>query len=246
MIKNYAMLSLLVFCGAHGWSIFKPSTWFQETTVKGSSHLSIKTVPISGVTSITVAGIGTCVVVQDSDAPEQVTIEADDNILPYIEIIQDDNTLLIKLKDDTKITTQSKLVYRTTVKKLSEITLFGSVAMELQLIAADSLAIVMDGATRLVGSLQVEHLQATISGSSWAELSGIAKNQDINVAGTSQFDGLGLAGITADVDCFGVSSVYLNVTESICGCCQGVSSVGYKNNPHVNIKTAALSSVEKI
>lgn len=246
IIRILALLSMMVFLDISAWSIFKPWTYFQETRVKGSGKRAGKTIPIAGVTDISVYGIGTCIIVQDSAASEELIIEADDNILPYIEVLQDGNGIIITLKHDTSITTQSDIIYRITVKNLESIHVSDAVKLELENITTDALDITAAGASIISGSLDVQKLQVSISGASSVEVSGVAQKQYVDISGASRFDGSELRGFKAEADCSGSSRAIINVTNSLKGLCEGVSTIKYKNNPQVKVKTAGISSVKKI
>src|SRR5262249_41007713 len=118
---------------------------FREVVLKGSGNLSIE---VSGT--------------------ESLTIEADDNLLPYLTSDVSGNRLTLGTKDNTNIAPSKEITYKLTVKDLDNIELAGSGNINGK-------------------NLKSDHLKATIAGSGNITLDGTADESDITVAGSGNY-----------------------------------------------------------
>lgn len=247
MNKVLVICISLIVAPVNAWSIFKPSTWFKsETLVEGSGNLQTKTFATPGISKIEAWSIGTIIIIQDSNAVESVTIEADDNIVPYVEVVQSGDVLQIGTQSGVSINTTLDLVCTVTVKDITKITLSGAVTMDIQQLVTSAVEMDLSGAARLHGEIVVARCDLLATGCARIVLTGKATEQNIVTSGTSTINASQLSGVSANIDSSGTSNVYVNVTESVTGQASGTSSITYQNNPKkVAVQTSGLSSLSK-
>jgi hypothetical protein len=100
------------------------STFAQWETVKGSGNATKETREVGLFTGVTVSG--SMNVHLTYGKPGTITIEGDNNILPYIETTVTNGKLAIKTKNKTNIKSKSKLNVYVSLTTLTELSLSGS------------------------------------------------------------------------------------------------------------------------
>src|SRR5688572_5827768 len=91
----------------------------REGTVLGSGKLATEQRPVSGVSEVVLTTVGTLVI--DQTGQEGLSLEGEDNILPYITTEVKGGRLTIAAKPGSSFTTTKTLTYRLTVKSLTYI-----------------------------------------------------------------------------------------------------------------------------
>jgi hypothetical protein len=96
----------------------------QWETVSGNGNLKKETREASGYTAV--ASHGSMDVNISYGNSNTITLEADENLLPYIETSVDKGTLVIKSKKNTNLKTKNKIVVNVSLTKLTALRLSGS------------------------------------------------------------------------------------------------------------------------
>jgi len=118
----------------------------ESDLVNGSGKLATETRTVSGFERIRLNGLG-AVTIQIGEG-EGLQIEAEDNLLPYIESTVENGTLVIRTRDHTNLNITRDIRYTIQVKSLTGLDLSGA------------------STARVEGALRVETLQVTLSGAS--------------------------------------------------------------------------------
>lgn len=199
--------------GGGGNSITGPGN-----VVVGTGATVTETRAVSGISGVSVNGVGLLLIEQTGS--ESLTVTAAENILPLVttEIVGD--LLILGIQPNTQINTTQGIVYRLTVRQLDRITLSGATQAE----AAD---------------LDTNYLEATLSGASAAALAGTAQRQLITVSGASRYDAAALSSRFATVDISGASSAVVRVSDRLEGQVTGAAVLEYYGNPMVDISGGA-------
>lgn len=217
-----------------------------ERRVKGSGVVKSVPHPISGVRQISVHGVGTLVV--EVGDTESLTIEADDNLLQYIEVKQEGDKWDIGPVSDVSLEPRTPIRYRLRVKQLDAVALSGATRAELKALPTiPEFDLSLSGATsaRLDG-ISAEVLKVNASGASRIEINaGSAKRQSVHLSGASRYNAFGLRSETADIHGSGTSSVELTATRTLNVSASGVAQVRYKGAPpSVKSDTSGVASVK--
>ncbi len=221
------------------------SSYFSPTiTINGSGNTITKQIAISDVSAIDMSGMGTLIISQ-SDR-ESLSIEAEDNIMPYIIISVKNNTLQIRKQNNININTTKPIRFHVTVKNINTITASSSIRIKADDIKTRSLDISTSGSATIEARIQTKQLTVMSSGSSNITLDGHADTQKLTMGGSSHFNGSKLIGKTAEVTCTGSSRVKLNVTKKINGTVSGSASVAYRGNPKIDVAQAGSAKIRKV
>lgn len=114
------MKSLLIaFIGLITFSGFT-----EHETITGNGNVKKETRPVSGYTGISVSGSMNVEIVYGNS--NEITVEADENLLPYLETKVENGNLIIKSKDKVNLRTKSKMIVHASATKLANIKLSGS------------------------------------------------------------------------------------------------------------------------
>lgn len=217
----------------------------EKISVTGTKVIQTKKITISGIDAITVSGSALLVVTQDDAQAEELMIEADEAIMPYIDIHLQNNELTIGIKKNISLYTIAPNVYRINAKNLLRINVSGATNVQLKDIKTQSLSINIQGSSKINGSLFVNQLNINASGASNILLNGNALEQNITIHGSSTFDGRHLSGKHMIIQGYGATRIYSNVSDKIDGTLSGSGSFMYLNSPIVNVEKTKAVSLEK-
>lgn len=216
--------------------------------ITGSGHIVSEDRQVSGFTAVTLAASGDLTLTQGE--AEALTIEADDNLLPYLKSDVQGSTLTIRFdrEDFDQIYRPSQPIqYHLTVKDLSALTISGSVNVTSADLTADQLEVTVSGS----GDLKIDHLQANsltyvLSGSGNADLAGQVASQDINISGSGNYRAGDLASQTAKISISGSGNATLWAADDLEAGISGSGSIDYYGNPHTSTSVAGSGSVNSL
>jgi len=175
-----------------------------------------------------------------------ISITADDNVIDYVRVSKDGQTLKIGLG---------------TVRWFGPVTLRASVAMP-QLLgltvsgasrgdiynfsSTEDVDITVSGASRVNGDITAGNIEFEISGASTIQLEGSANDIDANVSGASRLNLGSFTVNNADVNFSGASSGTINLTGRLDANLSGASRLWYIGEPMMgDINTSGASTVSK-
>jgi len=199
--------------GGGGNSITGPGA-----VVVGTGTTVTETRAVSGISGVSISGVGLLVIEQTGS--ESLTVTAEENILPLITVDIVGDLLILGIQANTQINTTRGIVYRLTVREIDRITLSGATRVE----ATD---------------LDTSYLEVTLSGATAATLAGTAQRQLLTVSGASHYDAAALSCRVATVDISGASSAVVRVSDRLEGQVTGVAVLEYYGNPVVDISGGA-------
>lgn len=217
-----------------------------DKRIKGSGSAKTSSRPISNVRNVSVHGVGTLIV--EVGSTEGLTIEADDNVLPYLEVKQNGSSWEIGPMSDVSLEPQTPIRYRLQVKQLDALALSGATKAELKTLpAVRKFDLSLSGATSAqFAGIDTETLKVSASGASRIEIkAGKAKRQTIDLSGASRYRAFALSSETTTVQGSGTSSVEITATRELNVDASGVTQVRYKGAPPVvKSDTSGVSSVK--
>jgi hypothetical protein len=228
---------LLLTVGACGISM--PSV-----NVVGSGKTVSETREVSGFHGIDVSGGSQVDIVQGDE--EGLVIEADENLIQYLESRVENGILYLGVKnDDTLANLSFKVVkYHLKVKDLDSITLSGATDLDMDSLATTGLQMNLSGASSVtIDSLKADSLSLDSSGASDVNLSGECPDQIISIDGGGQYKASGLAGKTVRVDASGAAQLEVSASDSLDLNLSGASKVDYYGDPAVTQQTSGASEI---
>jgi putative autotransporter adhesin-like protein len=204
--------------GRLGGRIFNVSVNFGAE--KGSGNIVTESRDVAGFSSLDVSGVFKVEAVAQKDFA--LTVEADDNLLPFIKTEVRNGTLYIE--SDKRLKSRSAITIKVAAPDLENVRTSGA-------------------ATVAVSGLANDHFDLDTSGASKISLQGSTNELKVDVSGASQIDGGSLVSEKATVDASGACTVNVNAANELNVDASGASKIFYTGNAKVNKSTSGASSV---
>ncbi len=178
-------------------------------------------------------------------ANQELTVEADANIMPMVRTEVVNGVLRIDIKHPVGHTT--KMALYITVKALKNIDASGVVDIHTETrIAVPELAIDASGATDAKLELAVQKLSLDCSGASKIKLSGTAVGVRMDLSGASDIFAYELLSESCDLQISGAGNAQVNVSKKLAAEVSGAGSILYKGSPtDVSQNVSGAGSVRK-
>ncbi len=179
----------------------------------------------------------------------KVSIEAQQNIIDVIETVLNDNRLTIRVKNNTSVRAEDKIIVRITSPNIKGIILSGSGNISADgTIATPDLYMKVSGSGDIyLNSLSAKTLDANISGSGRIDItSGLINNQVLEISGSGDMDFLNLISKEAEVKITGSGSAKVQATDRLKVKITGSGNVYYRGNPAVDVSITGSGDLKHI
>jgi hypothetical protein len=215
--------------------------------VPGSGEVAKETREVSDFSAVELATLGTLYI--ELGERSSLRIEADDNLIRYLETEVRGNTLKIESRDRVSLLPREPIYYYLTVTDLEEVVLSGLGGIEISdALDVPKLSIRISGG----GSIEVEDLAAdrfdveiTGLGDLYVD-EGQVGAQDVLISGGGNYRARGLESDTAEIRVTGLGSATVQVREELDVTISGGGSVRYIGSPSVSQNVSGLGRVEQI
>ncbi len=210
----------------------------------GSGNLETETYAFTDFNKVEISSAFEFEIEQSSSYSIEITV--DDNIMEYVRVSQDGQTLKIGLRPATWIG-PATLKASVTMPELNGLDISGaSRGTVSDFISTEDLDIMVSGASRVTGDIVASNVDFDISGASTVQLEGSASDMDANVSGASSLKLDDFIVNNADVDFSGASSGTINLNGRLDADLSGASRLWYIGEPTMgNIDTSGASSLSK-
>ncbi|SFO14147.1 Putative auto-transporter adhesin, head GIN domain [Chitinophaga sp. YR627] len=214
--------------------------------LKGSGNVSTETRSING--SYGKVALKGSMDVEFTQGPAQAAIiEADDNILPYIELNVHDDELVVDLKDDVSIKSHHGIKIKITAPDVYQLSLAGSgnIVVTNTLENTEPVRFKLTGAGNVVAAVNSPKVIASSAGSGDIKLTGETKDLEVSMAGSGNFEGSELHTENTKVTIAGSGNADVHASVKLNAKIVGSGDVGYKGSPEVTSSIAGSGSVHK-
>lgn len=210
--------------------------------IQGSGKIINQSRDVSGFNQISVDGISTLIITQGDK--ESLTVESDDNLMPYIKTNVSNNTLKIY---NNPILPTKPIKYYLTVKDINSINYLGSGNIQSNNLKVNSLKIKVDGAGNAnLTNLSADTLKIWIIGAGNIISSGNANNQDIHISGAGDYIGNNLTSKTATITMDGTGKAIVKVSNTLNAKINGVGQILYIGDPKLTQLITGPGTINKI
>lgn len=217
------------------------------TTVTGSGRTTTQEYDFTGFNKVVVSHAFQATVTR-GDA-YRVAVTVDDNLVEYLDVRVDGDTLRIQLKPVLSLGFRNTtLRAEVTLPSLAGLDLSGATRTQLSgFTNSEQLDVEISGASQLRGNVTVSGATTIrASGASTLELTGSSASLNANASGASTVRLQDFPTGDARVDVSGASNITVNAKGRITGEASGASSVKYTGNPaSVLVDTSGASSVRQ-
>ena len=217
----------------------------EEEGIPGSGSIASEQREVASFDQIRFVSEGT---VDVRFAPtESLAIEADDNLLQYLETSVVDGVLQIETTESVDIDPSQPPQFTIQVVDLSAIEFSGAGSMSVDSMSADAFDVVFAGAGNLsIDDLTVDELNLNLIGVGAVRLAGTARVQNAVVTGVVEYDGGDLATASTSVDAAGTTSTLVWVTDELTVDASDLAEVRYYGAPTTEIETRNSASVSPL
>ena len=213
--------------------------------VSGSGVIQNEERPVRGFNRLRLEAGGLTEIVPGET--ESLSIQADDNLLPYLISDVSGGELRISVKPGVSISPSQPVRFTIGVKDLQRVIVTGSGQASLTGFSGQSLELEASGSAKLdLSSATIEKLQVEISGSGGALADGIAKELQLQISGAGKLDAGDLRCREAVVEISGAGNAVLWVTDELQVDLSGASRLAYYGAPALRQEISGASRVESL
>lgn len=183
------------------------------------------------------------------DSVYRLTVNAQENLMPYIQTYTNGGTLVIKVKNNYVLGIHDPITINITAPGVSSLHVNGSgdiYVAEAWTPATASLNISGSGNIN-VDTLSCENLNARISGSGNINISkGIDSGATLNISGSGTIHSEGVASATVTSTISGSGNIYCWAVAQLLATISGSGSIYYKGTPQVETHISGSGTVQHL
>ncbi|MEJ7769669.1 MAG: head GIN domain-containing protein [Chitinophagaceae bacterium] len=214
--------------------------------VKGNGNIRTEERPVSSFTKVEVRG-AMKVYIKQGDL-EPVRIEADENLLPYIELIQNGDELTVKTKNGFNLNSSGDMKIYVTAPIYKRIQVSGAcdIIGQNKIDDSEKLDLHVSGAGEIRMDVDAPSIAASISGSGNVNLKGETKKFDLELSGAGKAKCYELLSENTKVDISGAGDAEVYASVKLEADVRGAGTVNYKGNAKsVNQHVSGAGSVNR-
>lgn len=209
---------------------------WNNNTVKGSGNLKKEQRNVNAFSKIDVSR-GIQVIARQGSASSTIALEADDNILPYIETKIIGSKLIITIKENVNVQTKSPMKVYVTAPEISEFEVSSAARVTGDGVwKANAMEIDLSSAGKVELNLNVGELKIDVSSAADAVLEGDVNKLEAEISSAAKLNASQLAAKIADVEVSSAAKASIQVTEELRYDVSSAASLKYSGEP--NIKKA--------
>jgi hypothetical protein len=175
-----------------------------------------------------------------------VTVEDDENLLPYLETEVEDGTLNIHYRDEVSVSNDHAKIY-VTAPTLSEVSTSGASNIMVSSILKNSskISFSTSGAGNIDAGVDAPAISVIISGVGTVKLQGHTKDFDCDISGVGHAACGNLESENTTVSVSGVGDAHVFASVHLSATVSGTGSIYYRGNPqNPEIHTSGVGSVK--
>lgn len=158
-----------------------------------------------------------------------IEVEADENLLPYIETVVEGDELKLHAKKGFNVKPTATIIVYITLPKLSSIQSSGSSSFSGDgALKGDKLELELSGKAEVDLSLNYSDLELNVSGSGLVKLAGSVTKVEVNISGSAEFAAPELKTQNMEVNISGNGNAHVNVEKKLEIAISGNGKVKYK------------------
>lgn len=177
-----------------------------------------------------------------------VKIEGDENLMQYIEVLQEGDRLIIRNRTGYDLEGSGDLSVHVSAPVFNSISLSGAgdIKGENKIAGSENLELDLSGAGDINMEIDVPKFKAEISGAGSMYIKGQTKDVDLGVSGVGSAHCFDLQAENTKVDVSGVGSAEVFASVKLDAQVNGVGSVNYKGSPtNVSQHVSGVGSINK-
>lgn len=217
---------------------------YRMAAIEGNYDLVTEIRDINGFDEVSLEGFMDVEYIQ-SDYYE-VQVEAESNIIPYIETSVRNDKLRIKVYDNRRLRNNYQVVVRIYAPDLEEYSLSGSGDFYCENLVNDSFELSITGSGDVEMGIDTYDLDLSISGSGSAELWGIADDTKLRITGSGSIHAYDLEVKDCNAKISGSGNMYLWVKDDLDVTITGSGDIFYFGNPSIDANITGSGSINHV
>lgn len=177
------------------------------------------------------------------DTVNEVIIEAEENLMPYIYTKVHGSTLVIKTRDDRCIREHKPIVISVKTQSLDAIKLLGSGIVNCDSLNATNIDINLSGSGEIFAGIWGDFADIDISGSGKTTLWGEVNEGEFKISGSGDIRAYDLEQDTCFATISGSGSMYVYVKDYLNAKITGSGTINYKGNPIIQTQITGSGNV---
>ncbi len=173
----------------------------------------------------------------------ELQVNAEENILPYIETSVSDNTLLIDIPGWHNVKHRLPMNVFITVPELEGVKQSGSGNITAGYFSTDKMELFISGSGSVSTVVDANILNATISGSGWILVAGDSNQSDFSISGSGNIDGSKLIVNYCNANISGSGNVQVHAEKSLYARISGSGNVYYTGTPGIEVNISGSGKV---
>jgi hypothetical protein len=225
---------------------FSSCRYFGGERISGDGHIVSQQRNAGSFHSVDVSG-GIKVHVRQ-DAASSVKVEADQNLMQYIDVYNDGSTLVIKEKDGFNLNPSKDIVVYVAAPVFKDIDVSGAcdIIGDGPISGSEELSMHVSGSGDIIMQVALPKVSAEISGSGSVNLKGQATNFSASVSGSGDVKCFELVTDNTKLDLSGSSDAEITANKQLDIEASGSSNISYKGSASVNQSISGAGSVKKV
>ncbi|TYP98776.1 putative autotransporter adhesin-like protein [Tenacibaculum adriaticum] len=225
-MKKLIITSLIIFISFSS----EAQSWWNSKKVKGNGKVITKTRSVDNFDEVSVGGSFDVNLIDGKEG--KITIEGEENIIPYIITEVRGGTLKIKFKDNTNIRTTKRLTVTVPFEEIEGVSLGGSGNINVEKrIKANDVSFSIGGSGNITAEVDASSVKSSIGGSGNIKLKGNTGDFKCSIAGSGSVKAYDLYADNLKANIAGSGSVQTSVKTKIDANVVGSGSVYYKGKP---------------
>jgi hypothetical protein len=216
------------------------------STTRGSGNLITESRNVSDFERVDLSGSGEVIIIQGEE--ESLTVETDDNVMPYVTTNVRKGTLYLSMNPGpNNYAAPTRLRFTLQVKNLTGLDVSGSGSIAVETLATDRLDSDISGSGSIeIDELTADQLNVDISGSGNLQVAGNVAHATLNVGGSSRVRAEDLRGGVIEIQADGSSATTVWAIEALDVALGGSSSVRYYGDPALTSSTSGSSTIKSL
>jgi len=234
-----------LLCAALAITAVFSSCMFSGERIDGNGNTKSETRNVTNTSKIKVQGD---VDVLLQSGPAAVRVEADENLIPYIETRVEGGWLTVKTKDNANLNSSNPITVYITTPDISDLSVSGSgnITGNSKFSLNNDMSFQVTGSGDITVAVNAPKIEASITGSGNLHLTGETKDIDIHITGSGNYDGPDLKAENAEVSVTGSGDASLYADAHLEASIMGSGNVKYRGNATVDTHVTGSGTVNKI
>ena len=213
--------------------------------VNGNGNVIKENRDLASFHAVHVEGSMNVYVVQGEAKP--AVIEAEENIIPYLETTVDNGRLFIHYRDNTWVSAHKEVKVYITAPAIDELHMEGSgeIIAQNKIINDHQLWIGVTGSEDKKADVNAPLIKASIAGSGNIDASGETKNVQLDITGSGDYNGYELMTENAKATVTGSGNAYVSASMQLEAHITGSGDINYKGEPQINKNITGSGDVIK-